>query len=202
VQVRRRQGAGQAVGRYPDLQWQDVAVPPATSLVSRRQILAGMGRGMAAVALLPAAAACGSPPPPKVDELTAELTSAHTDSELARAAALAAPPPLAPALTQVASERSEHARALAEEIARAAGLPAPSASQTSTAESTTTTTTSAAATPPPTAQDVSNALRGSAASAGELAAKVSGYRAGLLASIAASCTASVTIGLVIPKAPA
>lgn len=176
-------------------------MPPATSAVNRRQVLAGMGRGVIAIALLPAAAACGSPPPPKVDDLAAQLTLAQADSELARAAAVAAPPQVAPALTQVASERSEHARALAEEIARAAGLPAPSASSTSTPESTTTTTTSATATPPPSAQDVTNALRTSADSAAALAATVSGYRAGLLASIAASCTAAYTVGLVIPKAP-
>jgi hypothetical protein len=43
---------------------------------------------------------------------------------------------------------------------------------------------------------VINALRTSADTAGRLVATSSGYRAGLLASIAASCTASYTVALV------
>ena len=44
--------------------------------------------------------------------------------------------------------------------------------------------------------DVIDALRASAESASRLVATSSGYRAGLLASIAASCTASYTVALV------
>jgi hypothetical protein len=44
--------------------------------------------------------------------------------------------------------------------------------------------------------DVINALRASADSATRLVGTESGYRAGLLASIAASCTASYTVALV------
>jgi hypothetical protein len=45
-------------------------------------------------------------------------------------------------------------------------------------------------------RDVINALRESADSATALAAELSGYRAGLLGSIAASCTASYQVALV------
>jgi hypothetical protein len=44
--------------------------------------------------------------------------------------------------------------------------------------------------------DVINSLRASAASAGHLATASSGYRAGLLGSIAAACTAAYTVVLV------
>jgi hypothetical protein len=44
--------------------------------------------------------------------------------------------------------------------------------------------------------DVIDALRASAEYASRLVANSSGYRAGLLASIAASCTASYTVALV------
>jgi hypothetical protein len=43
---------------------------------------------------------------------------------------------------------------------------------------------------------VINSLRGSAASASHLAMTSSGYRAGLLGSIAAACTASYSVALV------
>ena len=47
----------------------------------------------------------------------------------------------------------------------------------------------------PTAQDVIAALQQSADGAGRLAADLSGYPAGLLASIAAACTAAYTVSL-------
>jgi hypothetical protein len=49
---------------------------------------------------------------------------------------------------------------------------------------------------PPTTADVIAALRQSAESAAELAVKFSGYRAGLVGSIAAACTAAYTVALV------
>ncbi|CFS65701.1 conserved alanine rich transmembrane protein [Mycobacterium tuberculosis] len=48
--------------------------------------------------------------------------------------------------------------------------------------------------------DVIDSLRTSAGEASRLVATTSGYRAGLLASIAASCTASYTVALV-PSGP-
>jgi len=170
-------------------------VPPAEPglgpVVSRRRVLAG---GAALAVLATAAPACSSPPaPPAVDELKSQLTLARHDSELATAAAAAAAKPVSDALTEVAAERAKHALALTTEIARLAVNP----TSTSSATTTTTTTSTAAAAPPPSLADVVNSLRASAVSASQLANTSSGYRAGLLGSIAAACTASYTVALVI-----
>jgi len=196
----------QTTGAFPafaDGQWQDVAVPrpfadPGT--LCRRDVLLGFGRGAAGLALLTVtASACGSAPP-EIDPLQAQLDLATADSAMARAATAAAAPPLVPALTQIASERAEHAQALSVEIARAASRPAPTATPETSGTSATTTTTTGTAAPPPTVKDVIAALRSSADSAAQLASTQSGYRAGLLGSISASCTASYTVGLNAPGA--
>ncbi|MFL6082171.1 MAG: hypothetical protein ACJ74F_02975 [Mycobacterium sp.] len=148
----------------------------------------------AALALLGSTAvACGSsPPPPEVDELAAQLDRARADSQLAAdAAAATPPPPTAQALTAVASERSAHAQALSDELIRIVGKDAPT---------TTATSTTAPPVKAPTTEDVIAALRQSADNAAQLAATQSGYRAGLLGSIAASCTAAYTVALVPAKA--
>jgi hypothetical protein len=157
-------------------------------IVSRRRVLVG---GAALAVLAMAVPACSSPPaPPAVDELEAQLTLARRDSELATAAAVGASQPVNAALTEVAAERTTHAQALTTEIARLAVNP------TSTSRETTTpTTTPAAAAPPPPLADVLRSLRASADSARQLAGTSSGYRAGLLGSIAASCTASYSVAL-------
>ncbi len=164
-------------------------MPSAIPAVSRRQVLLGA----AALAVVSAtASACGSrAEAPQVDDLESQLDLARRDSDMAKAAATAGSS-YAPALTVVATERADHARALAQEIARAAGKPP---SSTETTSLTSTTATSTAPTPPPSLSDVTGALRSSADSASQLAGKLSGYRAGLLGSIAASCTASVTVPL-------
>ena len=146
--------------------------------------------GGAALAVLGSAVpACSSPPaPPAVDELEAQLTLARRDSELATAAAVGASQPVNAALIEVAAERTKHAQALTTEIARLAVNP----TSTSREETTPTTTPTAAA--PPLA-DVVRSLRASADSARQLAGTSSGYRAGLLGSIAASCTASYSVAL-------
>jgi hypothetical protein len=157
-------------------------------IVSRRRVLVG---GVALAALGVAVPACSSTPtPPAVDELEAQLTLARRDSELATAAAANEPQQVQAALTEVAVERTKHAQALSTEIARLAVNP------TSTSrEATTTTTATAAAAPPPPLADVVRSLRESADSARQLAGTSSGYRAGLLGSIAASCTASYSVAL-------
>lgn len=170
-------------------------MPHPVPVVSRRRVLVGG----AALAMFGAVApACGShPSPPAVDELESQLTLAHHDSELATAAA-AALPRSHPALTEIASERSQHAQALATEIARVAGPSATTSSQTTSP----TTTSGAAASPqlpPPSLSDVINSLHASADSAAALAAASSGYRAGLLGSIAAACTAAYTVALVVEE---
>jgi hypothetical protein len=166
-------------------------VPCRPPTVNRRRVLLGA----AAFALLGSTAvACGSsPPPPEVDELAAQLDRARADSQLATdAAAATPPPPTAQALTAVASERSAHAQVLSDELVRMVGKDAPT---------TTATSTTAQPATAPTTKDVIAALRQSADSAGQLAAKQSGYRAGLLGSIAASCTAAYTVALVPAGAP-
>ena len=164
--------------------------PSVRPVLNRRRALAGA----AALAVLGMAGpACSSPPAqPPVDELESQLKLARHDSELATAAAGAATKPVSAALTQVAAERAQHAQALTTEIARLAVNPTSTSSQTTTP----TPTSSAPATPPPSLSDVVNSLRSSAASAGQLATTCSGYRAGLLGSIAAACTAAYTVALV------
>lgn len=166
-------------------------MPGPLSAIDRRRVLTGAGM-LALLAL--AAPACGSAPKaPVVDDLEAQQQLALRDSELAAAAAAALTDPdskaLAAALDQVSQERTDHARALAAEIARAVGK--------SPADETEATTPNAAPdAPAPTVSQVINALRAAADSAGKLAVASSGYRAGLLASIAAACTASYAVALV------
>lgn len=158
--------------------------------VSRRRVLAGGGL-LTVLAL--ATPGCGSTPvSPAVGELEAQRRLAHHDSELAAAAGAALPDSggssLGAALAAVAAERAEHARALGDEIARATGKRDP--------EPTETAPPSDVAAAAPTVSDVVNALRVAADSAGTVATTSSGYRAGLLASIAAACTAAYTVALV------
>lgn len=165
-------------------------MPGPLSVIDRRRVLTGAGM-FALLAL--AAPACGSAPmTPVVDDLEAQRQLALHDSELATAAAAALTDPdskaLAAALEQVSQERTEHARALAAEIARAAGK--------TPADEETTTANAAPDAPAPTVSQVINALRAAADSSGKLAVASSGYRAGLLASIAAACTAAYAVALV------
>jgi hypothetical protein len=168
-------------------------VPSLNPTVSRRRVLVGA----AVLALLSApVVACGtSPPPPEVDDLVAQLERARSDSQLASDAAAAARGEIAEALSAVASERSAHAQALSDELLR---IQRTNASTTSPSEPTSTT---AEATKAPTVGDVIGALKVSAQSATGLAATSSGYRAGLLGSIAAACTAAYTVALVPPEKP-
>ncbi|TDO17546.1 hypothetical protein EV580_0720 [Mycobacterium sp. BK086] len=162
--------------------------------ITRRRVLVEGGRGLALLALLGAAStACGTNPPPEPDPLEQQAELARHDSELAAAAAKAAPPALAPVLVEVAAERGQHASALDQEVARLAGKPSSTASSS-------TTTPSAAAAPPPSVADVVAALRSSADSATKLVPTLSGYRAGLLGSIAASCVTAYTVALPSGKA--
>ncbi|OBK40087.1 hypothetical protein A5658_23525 [Mycobacterium sp. 1245111.1] len=166
------------------------AEPDFDPVVSRRRVLTG---GVALAALAIATPACSSPPaPPTVDELEAQVSLARQDSDSATAAAAGASEQVNKALKQVATERSQHIQALTTEIQR---LAPPSSVTTSP-----TTTTSAAAAPAPPLADVVKSLKASADSARELAITSSGYRAGLLGSIAASCTASYTVALAFETA--
>jgi hypothetical protein len=167
-------------------------MPSTGPVISRRDALLG---AIAMAMLASAATACGSEetPQPVIDDLEEQRDAAQKDSDLAAAAAKTAAPDQAPALNVVAAERAAHAKALAEEVARAAGT-----TTTSTAPATSTSTSTPPA-PPPSFMDVRTALQNSAKSAADLAAKLDGYRAGLLGSIAASCNASVAVNLVVRK---
>lgn len=170
-----------------------MAVPHSETTVSRRRVLVGT----AALALFGGTvSACGSTPQrdPALDILTGELDRARRDSQLATAAATGVPPQLTAALTAVAALRDAHARALADELTRMGSPPA--ATPSSATETSATATSSATPAPaPPTSQEVVAALEQAADSAGRSAAGQSGYRAGLLASISAACTAAHTVTL-------
>ncbi len=164
-------------------------MPGAAPRFTRRRVLLGAA---ALAALGATVSACGSPEPPQPEELESQLGLAQRDSAMARGAATAAGPFYSPVLNVVADERAAHAKALSQEIARAAG-------ETTTSSNPPAPTTSAAASEPPTRDDVIAALHESADSAAKLAANLSGYRAGLLGSIAAACTTSVTVSLTITE---
>jgi hypothetical protein len=154
--------------------------------------------GAAALALLggTVATACGSSPPVKdVDALIGALERAHDDSQLAGNAAAAAPPSIAAALSVVADQRAAHARALTDEITRISGEAPTTSASTSASSTSAAPTTSAPPPKPPTTADVVAALKQSADGASLLATQQSGYRAGLLGSIAAACTAAATVAL-------
>ncbi len=146
------------------------------------------------------ASACGepAPKPPAVENLLGPLDQARKDSALAGAAAAAigVAPQIAAALTVVATQRAAHARALSTEIARAAGKLTSSSSETTPPSTSSPQAEPGPPPPPPPVSDVINSLRASAESAGRLVTTESGYRSGLLASIAASCTASYQVALV------
>ena len=157
--------------------------------VSRRRLLLGAGT-LAALGMT--GAGCGTEPPPAdLDDLTTALDRARADSRLATETAERSRGPAAAALEAVSADRSAHAEALAEEIVRLTGQPAP----TTSVSTSTTTTTSSVAAPAPTVDDVIGALRTSAESATASATALSGYRAGLLGSIAAACTAAYAVAL-------
>jgi len=164
-------------------------VPSALPTVSRRRVLIG---GVVLAVLSTTAVGCGAPAPkPEVEALVAQLERARADSQLAAGAASAARRDIAAALTTVAAERSAHVQALSDEITRISGeAPPPTASAGPTS-----TTTTAEPLPPPTPRDVIAALKQSADSAAQAAAQQSGYPAGLLGSIAASCTTAFTVAL-------
>ena len=171
----------------------DPGSPPA---LSRRRVLAGGSRGLLALALIgPAVTACGSIGSSGPDPLEAELSAARADSELAAAAAKSAPPGIAPALIELSAVRARHATALVEELSRAAGKPTPTSSAAATPAS------AAPAAPAPRPQDVIAALRRAGENAAKLAPTLSGYRAGLLGSIAAACTTASTIGVAPAGSP-
>ena len=169
-------------------------MPSVLPAISRRRLLV-VGTALALLGGT-AVTACGSTTPVKdVDALLEQLERAQSDGELAGNAAAAAPPTLAAALTDVVGQRAAHAKALTDEITRVSGEAPPTSSAMPSPSSSTTTTTTEPPPKPPTAADVIAALEQSADGASLLATQQSGYRAGLLGSIAAACTAAATVAL-------
>jgi len=170
-------------------------VPSAVPVINRRSVLAG-GAALAVLGVGVSACSKPRPKPPPVEELLTPLNEARRDSAVASAAAAAVglAPQVAAALTVVAAQRTAHARALSTEISRVTNKLTPPTSETT--RSSPGPAGAAAPPPPPAVSDVIDTLRASAESANRLVATSSGYRAGLLASIAASCTASYTVALV------
>ena len=171
-------------------------MPSAVPVINRRGVLAG-GAALAVLGVGVSACSQSPPKPPAAEDLFGPRDQAWHDSTLAAAAAtaLGLAPQVAAALTVVATQRAAHARALSTEISRVANKPTSSTSETSSS-SPTPAGAAAPPPPPPPVSDVIDALRASAETATRLAATSSGYRAGLLGSVAASCTASYTVALV------
>lgn len=171
-------------------------MPSAPPTLNRRSLLISAVPAALALGLLAGSTACAPPPPPAdLDDLRAQFDRANADSLLAGEAALAARVPMVATLTAIAAERTAHARALADEISRLTGEDA----ATTSATPTTSTGATAAPAAKPTVPTVARALRESADDAARLAAQMTGYRAGLLGSIAASCTASYQVALGDPE---
>lgn len=119
---------------------------------------------------------------PEIDPLVAQSALARRDAAAA-VAAIAGAPEAAAALTVIADQRSEHAAALDAEIARAAG---PS-EENPTSETATPPSIAEQDTPLPTLDEIRALLDESHRSAADLTLELDGHRAGVLASIAASC---------------
>jgi len=114
------------------------------------------------------------------DPLLAQAASARRDAATARALT-ALDPGLAGALGVIADERTAHADALDSEVARMAGI------TTDPTTSGTSTTTAPAGGAPPTVEQLRESLVRSQRTSADLARTLTGYRAGLLASISAAC---------------
>ncbi|CCQ16826.1 Conserved transmembrane alanine rich protein [Rhodococcus sp. AW25M09] len=175
--------------------WHDVGVPTPTVpfALSRRGLFRLAGAAALCAATASTVVACGHDElsGPALDSLTAQSSAARSDAADAAAAATVIPD-YATALEVVAAQRTEHADALDTEIARATGATDASSTETSSVG---TTTSAAPAPPPPDIAAVREALTASARSAANAARNESGYRAGLLGSISASCTVSALVVL-------
>nr|WP_245676452.1 hypothetical protein [Nocardia niwae] len=126
------------------------------------------------------------------DPLAAQEVAARADAAAATAAIAVAPDRHA-ALTAIATERTAHADALRTEIDRVIGVYADGTKPVHRTRANASGPSAAASgsavppTTPPTVDTLRTQLAASQKSAAELARALSGYRAGLLASISAAC---------------
>ncbi|MEU5840399.1 hypothetical protein [Rhodococcus sp. NPDC047139] len=118
------------------------------------------------------------------DPLTGQVARGRTDAAIATAL-VARAPELSGVLGTIASERTAHADALEAEIARMQG-----ATTSFTPTSTTATTPTGEL---PTVEQLRERLVRSQREAADLAQILSGYRAGLLASISACCAVQTAV---------
>ncbi|MBT0568406.1 twin-arginine translocation signal domain-containing protein [Williamsia sp. CHRR-6] len=178
------------------------------SEVSRRTVMR-YAAVAAAVATVPATAACSSGQGIDADTIVARRLSplaqaASAEAELARTLSTRVPDRAA-ALLVIANERDAHARALDDEIARlaprlarpgtASGLAAP-ASRTSPPTTPGGSSSAQPAAPPtPTVETLRARLSEAKSASTALAIDSDGYRAGLLGSIAASVNAHLEVQL-------
>ncbi|MET9283842.1 hypothetical protein [Nocardia beijingensis] len=166
---------------------------PHRAVLDRRSALRLAGGGTAGVLALGALAGCtGDDVVHEPDPLAAQEVAARADAAAASAAIAVAPDRHA-ALAAIAAERTAHADALRTEIDRAIGVYADGtkpAHRTSAGASGPSVVASGSAVPPttpPSVETLRAQLTASQKSAAELARALTGYRAGLLASISAAC---------------
>ena len=168
--------------------------PTTTILLSRRSTLRLVGYGAVGVAAATALSACstddGSDGSGKIDPLIAQADRARTDAAAATAA-VATLPDRAPALGLIASERTEHAKALDTEIARAVGVY--SDGSPPSADSSMSSSVTPEPIPPPTLDQLRTRIADSQRGSAALATTESDYRAGLLGSISAACGVHVEV---------
>ncbi|GAB2635984.1 hypothetical protein [Nocardia goodfellowii] len=174
---------------------------PGTAFTRRAAFRLAGGGALGALAL-GASTACGEEPLQAPDPLAAQVSSAKADAAAATAA-IALAPQKQSALTAIAAERTAHAEALQAEIDRVIGVygdgttPVPrtraAATPSGAAAPGGTTGTQAPPAAPMSLEQLGEQLGRSRQAAAELARALSGYRAGLLASISASCATEVGV---------
>ncbi|MGY4100625.1 hypothetical protein ACW2Q0_13880 [Nocardia sp. R16R-3T] len=173
-----------------------------TSIVDRRTALRLAGGTTVGALAIGAVTGCTDKTVYQPDPLAAQEILARADAAAATAA-IAVTPQRHAELTVIADERTAHADALRAEINRVIGVygdgttpahrtreltPAPASGTSSAASG-----ASASPTTPPSIDELRTRLAKSQQTAGDLARTQSGYRAGLLASISASCAAQAGV---------
>lgn len=150
---------------------------------NRRSVLRLAGGGVLATGAVAVLAACTREEgPSEPDPLVAQEESARADA-VAATAAIATTPDRASALQAIAAQRGAHADALRTEIDRAIGVYGDGSTPSYRTPPVTPTTPAR----PPSVTELRTRLTTAQRSAAELSVQLSGYRAGLLASISACC---------------
>lgn len=149
----------------------------------RRTALRAVGAGTLGALALSATAACAEEPVHDPDPLAAHEIQARADAAAA-SAAIALAPHLQATLNTIAAQRTEHAEALAAEIARIVGV---YGDGTTPVHKTRAPSAAPAPIAAPGIDQLRDQLSRSRRATAELAVALSGYRAGLLASISAAC---------------